>query len=188
MSNRPKIYAHCAAGCKWETVHLADFAEVAAFIKQYRDSNGYYHLEQGKEYKIFCPLDSQKQFRGKIGFVDTDTVTPIDITNDDEYATGYIFRLLGQKHSDSSPVITTVIYEFAGTRYKEEIKRDDSLSLPLMVRVWAEQGAEVEVYMYNSNATATAVLSEEVEQKLKDFEIALASYTDDIDALIGGES
>jgi hypothetical protein len=52
MSNKPRIYANCPAGCRWETVHKSDFDKSAAYIKQYADSDGCFHLDIGKTYKI----------------------------------------------------------------------------------------------------------------------------------------
>lgn len=40
MSNKPKIYANCKAGCSWETVHKDDFQRSAAFIRQNVIDNG----------------------------------------------------------------------------------------------------------------------------------------------------
>lgn len=51
MSNKPKIWANCDAGCKWETVHKDDFQSSAAFIRQSVTDNGSfkeYNLEAGK--------------------------------------------------------------------------------------------------------------------------------------------
>lgn len=52
MSNQPKIYGFCPAGCKWETVHKSDFEKSAAYIKQYPNEDGVYILEQGKTYLV----------------------------------------------------------------------------------------------------------------------------------------
>ena len=40
MSNKPKIFATCKAGCLWETVHKADFVSSAALVKQEVIDNG----------------------------------------------------------------------------------------------------------------------------------------------------
>lgn len=40
MSNKPKIYANCKAGCLWETVHKDDFQRSAGFIRQNVTDNG----------------------------------------------------------------------------------------------------------------------------------------------------
>lgn len=42
MSNRPPIYAHCKAGCSWETVHKDDFLNTVAFIRQKVIDNGFF--------------------------------------------------------------------------------------------------------------------------------------------------
>lgn len=55
MSNKPKIYGFCAAGCKWETIHREELEEAAAFILV--EDNGtageYRELEKLKKYRIF---------------------------------------------------------------------------------------------------------------------------------------
>lgn len=51
MSNKPKIYANCKAGCSWETVHKDDFQRSAAFVRQNVEDNGTYKefiLEAGQ--------------------------------------------------------------------------------------------------------------------------------------------
>lgn len=51
MSNKPKIYGTCAAGCLWETVHKDDFLRSASIVKQF-DSGAGYALEAGRNYKV----------------------------------------------------------------------------------------------------------------------------------------
>lgn len=51
MSNKPKIYANCKAGCLWETVHKDDFQRSAGFIRQNVTDNGSFkefNLEAGQ--------------------------------------------------------------------------------------------------------------------------------------------
>ena len=54
MSNKPRIWANCKAGCAWETIHKSDFDKVATLIKQTPDENGRVYLEFGKKYKVFA--------------------------------------------------------------------------------------------------------------------------------------
>lgn len=52
--SKPKIYAFCDAGCKWETVHKSDFEKSASIIEVPK-RDGYVHsydLEKGKQYRI----------------------------------------------------------------------------------------------------------------------------------------
>lgn len=51
MSNKPKIYATCPAGCLWETVHKDDFLRSASIVKQTEQAEGYV-LEAGRTYKV----------------------------------------------------------------------------------------------------------------------------------------
>lgn len=51
MSNKPKIYSNCKAGCLWETVHKDDFQRSAGFIRQNVIDNGSFkefYLEAGQ--------------------------------------------------------------------------------------------------------------------------------------------
>lgn len=52
MSNKPKIYATCSAGCLWETIHKDDFEKSAAYILLYHGSGGTVELSAGKDYKF----------------------------------------------------------------------------------------------------------------------------------------
>lgn len=45
--NKPKIYAHCPAGCLWETVHRSDFLKSASVVKLNADSYNYFLLDGG---------------------------------------------------------------------------------------------------------------------------------------------
>lgn len=50
--SKPKIYAHCEAGCEWETVHKSDFEKSAAFIEVPVGEDGFVALELGKTYRL----------------------------------------------------------------------------------------------------------------------------------------
>lgn len=52
MSDKPKIYANCPAGCLWETIHKEDFEKSAAYIPQAKNSDGKFYLSAGKTYRI----------------------------------------------------------------------------------------------------------------------------------------
>lgn len=103
MSDKPKIYANCPAGCLWETVHKSDFERSAAFIKQYPNENGEYTLEQGKTYIVKRAPNASQMGYYKINPVASDDFynpLPEDtlaISYPDsysEYDSQYKFRLL----------------------------------------------------------------------------------------------
>lgn len=137
-NNLPKIYAHCPAGCKWETVHRSEFEQAASHILVYPDVNGYYVLQMGKEYKIFADKMSAT------AFVCTLTVSGNEIwcyTND-EYANFITFKLL-------KSTATELVYELDGVRYKETVSNGGE-EYALLVDA-------TRVYMYNADASITIV-------------------------------
>lgn len=52
MSNKPRIFANCPAGCKWETVHKDDFLNSASIVEMMPNDDGSFDLEVGKTYKL----------------------------------------------------------------------------------------------------------------------------------------
>lgn len=51
MSDYPKIYGNCAAGCRYRAVPYEEFLNSASIVKQYRE--GYtYILEKGRTYRL----------------------------------------------------------------------------------------------------------------------------------------
>lgn len=52
MSDKPKIYANCKAGCLWETVHKSDFEACATYLSQVPNEAGEFILQAGRTYKI----------------------------------------------------------------------------------------------------------------------------------------
>lgn len=75
MSNKPKIHAFCAAGCKWETVHYSDFQKSAAFVVRRTDDDGN---------AIVDPLAKYRLVSGYIPRLETSpTTVPIDFNLQD---------------------------------------------------------------------------------------------------------
>lgn len=63
MSNKPKVYGTCDAGCRWQVPHMSDLERSAAYIKQNHaltDATlGYgYALEAGKTYLLTLPTST----------------------------------------------------------------------------------------------------------------------------------
>lgn len=77
MSNKPKIYAHCKAGCLWETVHKDDFQRSAGFIRKNVEDNGTYKefiLEAGQTAILKGDIigDTELTWKVKLQVIDAD--------------------------------------------------------------------------------------------------------------------
>ena len=140
MSDKPKIYSYCKAGCPWETVHRSEFEQAATFAKQEKNADGYFELQIGKEYKIISPFYDRGEFKAQIlipyaeisgGFY------PLGLKVADEYATSCTVRVL-----DIQP--KSVVYEIAGVRYRA------SSTNPLKQQVFVRDATEC--YIYNTDA------------------------------------
>ena len=155
LNNLPKIYAHCPAGCKCETIHRSEFANAATYTPVYPQENGFYRLELGKEYKIFAPnLSECLIMMNTFGFY-------CDV--EDEYAEYVVFKLLAVSE-------TSITYEFAGKRIKETIDVG-------AVTEYCEVFGASRVYQYNADASIVGLkgdkgdngdaLTEEDKEELK---------------------
>lgn len=60
--NKPKIFAHCPAGCEWETVHRKDIEAIAALFPVTSDGI----LERGKTYRINKTVEGTTEWGFKI--------------------------------------------------------------------------------------------------------------------------
>ena len=141
MSNLPKIYAHCKAGCAWETVHRSEFEQSAAFIEAEK-TDGAYELEIGKEYKVIAPVNADFQFEDNIciPYKDTDDeLLIIEKENTDKYATSYVVRFLEIQDYFA-------VYEFAGVRYRVETAKRLKPNPFVM-------GEGIKCYLHNTEAT-----------------------------------
>lgn len=158
-TNKPKIWAHCAAGCKWETVHYSDFEKSAAYIRQYPNTEGSYSLDVGKNYKIFAPKNQDGNFECLIkyfylqdGGTEPDDLThEITFKNNDKYAQAFIFCLLDAFESGDYKDEITLVYELAGVRYTETIGGEN---IAIGINQILIEGA-TDVLLFNSTATLT---------------------------------
>lgn len=109
MSNKPKVYATCDAGCRWQVPHMSDLEAHAAFIKQ-STVNGHYVLEAGKTYKVksahtngvYCRIEIDwhiEESDGKVRYPSSYTTDylPHPMKPDEEYCDGVLFRFCGAK-------------------------------------------------------------------------------------------
>lgn len=144
MSNKPKIYGTCKAGCQWETVHKDDFEKSASHIVQYPQEDGSYLLEIGKEYKIFAPKTADGTAFDCVLKINegTDYEANLETPCNDTFADSFVFKALGFK-SDGE----YFIYEYSGIRY--------IVKSVLGLEKFKVSGA-TKVLLYNADATITA--------------------------------
>ncbi len=168
MSNKPRIYGTCKAGCQWETVHKSDFDASASHIPQHIDEDGKCYLELGKEYKIFAPREGLF-FTCWINYVYNDGVDGERVFRvrneeeegagaeyfylcDDRYAESFVFRLLQATLSADGTL--TYVYELGGIRYENSISVSASSSL--LAENYLYVTGATKVLLYNEDATIEA--------------------------------
>ena len=146
MSDKPKIYSHCPAGCLWETVHMDDFMRSASHINMPVGELGFCTLEIGKEYKIFANKKSNGDFDIAIFLTHTGADMPFVFsmpTNTDAFADHFVFKFLGYTESGFE-------YEISGIRYRETLPQGAE-----HVKLYV-YGA-TKVLLYNADATITGL-------------------------------
>lgn len=147
MSDLPKIYGTCPAGCQWETVHKSEFEASASLIRRYPsmllingETRQLFQLELGKEYKIFSDKNEDGIFNAHLFLMQFNgAMRTLDYNVEDEYADSIIVRLL-EANSEK------IVYEIAGIRYKAE-----GVELKEPIEFYAEYATEC--FLYNPNAT-----------------------------------
>lgn len=159
MSDKPKIYGTCKAGCLWETVHKDDFLASASHIECYPDSDGNFYLEVGKEYKIFAPKDSNYKFTSAINFVytrgGTETIYKIqDEGAADNWADSFVFRLLEVNKVNSTNI--NLYYDLSGIRYGQALSGSSSYPLDVLAEKFIYISGATRVLLYNSDASIVA--------------------------------
>lgn len=146
--SKPTIYANCAAGCKWETVHKDDFWRSASHIKLHASDDGNFYLVGGKEYKIFAEK-ADNEFTCAVilsySMAGETRAYTFAFTNADKYADSFVFRLLEASANDTT---LTLVYEIAGIRYTETV---EGSGFDLSVCKLYVSGA-TEVLLYNAEA------------------------------------
>ena len=152
MSNKPKIYANCAAGCKWEVMHKADMEEFITLFEEPINSDGTLYCELGKEYKIYAPKLWNNNFDCSIVLTILTNGSRLEYelwhSNEedaDEYADSFMFRLLDM--SVASDTLVKVVYEFAGTRYTDYINQP---SVSLLNTEYLRITGATKAYLHNN--------------------------------------
>lgn len=148
MGRLPKIKAHCAAGCAWETIHREEFLRSASLVEVYPNENVVWSLERNKQYKIFAPKDENCAFDFQL-YVDYHFGKHyIATVTNDEYADWFVFRFLDYKLISGTTY--KVVYEIEGNRYTEVIADGDADIAGIVL-----SGA-TQVFLYNDDATVMA--------------------------------
>lgn len=168
MSNLPIIYAHCPAGCNWETIHRSEYEALANQIKLKPEADGSYYLQLGKEYKIYSEKRTQNIYYPnqlvfacdvKTQYKNTDTGELmgghfLNIGSGieaDPYADSFVFRLVClERDSDNFHMV----YEVAGERFESKGLLNPNCLIPDENQVKVT-GATA-VYVLNSDATIKA--------------------------------
>jgi hypothetical protein len=161
MSDKPKIYGNCKAGCLWETVHKDDFDRSATWIKQYADEDGVYKVSPIQTYKINSPVSANAYscavslvYWKYSSFTGLTTLTQYDfaITEFDEYRDYFYFEILDIKATSTS---LTIVYEVNGNRYKEILQEHAFLT-----NAYIKIASATSVYLFNADASISADLGE----------------------------
>lgn len=150
MSRKPRIYAHCDAGCNWETIHRDEFLRSASHVEIYPNQNGFWNLVIGKTYKIFADKDENGAFAFELRIDYFGGSYYVKTATNDKYADYFIFTLLEYSNNDDGGI--TLVYEIEGNRYTETI---DSANVYAADGYIILYGANT-VYMYNADATVVA--------------------------------
>lgn len=149
MSDKPKIYGFCKAGCQWETVHKDDFDKSATWLTEYADENGVYELPPKKNYKIVSPASSTAYTCAvSLAYKDGTTAKThtFTISEFDKYRNYFYFEILSLTATAS---LITIVYEVNGNRYSENISGS---SLSITTAKLKVSGA-TEVYGFNADAS-----------------------------------
>lgn len=155
-SKKPKIYAFCDGGCKWETVHKDDFDKSATWVKQFADG-GVYQVATKNNYKIVSPVASNAYscvvslLFVKDGVLAEHTFT---IAEYDEYRNYFYFEILSLT---ATATVLTVVYEINGNRYTETVEAETSIST--IQNALSISGATA-VYAFNPDASIVGVQGE----------------------------
>lgn len=170
MSDKPKIYANCKAGCLWETVHKSDFDMSASIIKL---ADGSRTFEPMKTYKIIpkdtsgwgCAITLAVDYYADKGggYVDYTEIAEITLPLHDKYSESFTFRLCGWEattETDSEGIIVgygvNFIYELNGERITHEMSvfSDSTGVAPFEITdCSAIFSGTASLYLFNADAT-----------------------------------
>ena len=131
MSNKkPRIYGHCDAGCRWETVHKSDFVRAVQYVEIPMTDDGI-EFEVGNKYKIYSHkntvIDTVIYIDLPWVYFGEEAKTALPTTLEaDEYRDYYYFELLDAQYEVVSSGSTIgnlkFTYEVNGSRQTTTIE------------------------------------------------------------------
>lgn len=210
MSNKPRIYAYCPAGCKWETVHKDDFLKSASLIPvDVDDTNGYYDIELDKSYRVAVtsPADDAliltfygRNENGGLSVVAKQTVKFADQPKVDQYTKHYNVRVLDFVVEETGYEATADVYALCAV-----IEVNGERAYVYMIGKNVEKGSKAPTpdeffeackiqsnsttWLYNEDATTTAqdgyTPQKGVDYWTEDDKAEIKAYVEE--AILGGE-
>ena len=155
MSNKPNIFAFCNAGCKWETVHKADFLKSATFY-EVGQPDGVATVDAYRKYRIFADK-GETNYNVTISFQSSvneeyyeQTTIPVAVGR-----RGYFdFEILGATYTSAGTVSAElkIVYEVNGV---ELTHTASTVNYDLTDSVLKITGAD-QVLLYNDTAAIVA--------------------------------
>lgn len=129
MSEKPQIFAHCTAGCSWETVHKSDFLRAVQYVEIPIPESGTVELEVGAKYKIYADKNAVANWATfpaiLIGTEEKDLLDCVWPMEVDGYRKYYYVEILEAEwvveESTSMFGVLKIVYEFNGVRKTIEI-------------------------------------------------------------------
>ena len=170
MSNKPKIYGYCPAGCKWETIHRDEFERSASVIACEK-KNGLFWLEPNKTYRIRKTTEISSSYWGfklKVQATVTNTadvINPTVVYDDDnlpdakfrEYLT---VRLCGNGIYWAEDGSRATITEINGEILVEEFDKNGSTTKEVYGDVVLLANAD-ECYLVNESAEIELIVNKQ---------------------------
>ena len=157
MSNIPKVWGHCDAGCKREVVTREEFLNSFSLVKLYANLDGKWYLETGKQYKAKSNTLSSIVIAYKYNKSGAETIHRFAIPTNDKYAKSVVFTLL-EASVDTNGL--TLVYEIAGTRYTETIT---GINITLIDENYLYIANADSVYLYNDEHELAISINNEVQ-------------------------
>ena len=168
MSDKPKIFGTCPAGCLWETVHKDDFLRSASIVKQTRAGDKFI-LEAGNTYKIKKQIDGDTSWGFCIdlvytftastdegiqpsGAVHNNALNTVAATAPTKYDDYLKFKVCGVTF-DKTVVITI---EVDGQKFDIDCGKPAGALQEYGCEVYAEVYDTIECYLVNEDATIEA--------------------------------
>lgn len=177
MSDKPKIYGTCAAGCLWETVHKTDFLKSASQVMVEEDGWQHHTLEVGKSYKVKKTVDGATEWgfilqvtanyrafvwneeAGTLVEQDADKTVTVDLGTPTIYDDYKKIRVCGfelQSYGDASDKKVIFVIELDGVRQEIDSGEKTAIITNNPVTGACVLFNATEVYLLNEDAVVEA--------------------------------